>query len=930
MITRPSPTFVGRVEELELLEAARVRAADGEPAVVLVGGEAGVGKTRLIAELTARCGADGTRVLVGGCVPVGDGILPYAPIVEALRALPDELGVATVRELAGPSWRELARLLPALGEPDAGPPGQAAQARLFELLLGLLARLSEQTPIAVVVEDLHWSDQSTRDLLAFLVRNLHRNRVLVVMTYRNDEPGQERLGPFLAELDRGGPVQRLELPRLDQAQTTAQLVGILGAAPAAEVVDAVFARSEGNPYFTEELLAAVRAGSRELPATLRDLLRGRVQALPQPAQQVLGVVAVAGRPLPHRLLAKVAGLDDRHLDAALRAGVTHQLLLIRPREGSYDLRHALLREVIDTDLLPSERTRLHAAFARVLVELPELANTSPAVATAELAAHWDAGGEPTQALPARVRAGLAAEHAHAFAEATRHYQRALELWERVPDASQAAGLDLVDLLTRAAEAVAFSGAAQRAVELVEDALGRVDADAEPVRAAELLAGLGDHRRVAGDEVGALAAFERAERLVTGAPPSAEHARLLARHARALTMSFQNQKAIPYCEEAIAVARAVGAQAEEAHTLTTLGLCLQDLGELDRSIALHREARRIAEQVGDAETIVRTYVNLTYALTLAGRDREALDDARAGYQRPVNSAWNARRAATSPAILPSVSWILVAGRSASGSPGSCSLVTDGAPSICMKCGARCSLGGATSRPPGSMPIWRFGLAHRTSRTGLGCGWPSLPCGKAATTRRLRPLLRCSAGSRNEIPTGPCSSGPAPATRLLCGWRPIGPSGQPPDGRPRRSHRPTGRPHQSWPNWTGWPPRQGRRPATRSSCATCCSPRPSNPDSRDTPTRSDGRRQSTGGSGWSALSRRPTCATGRPGRCWPSAHLASRPRRCSARPTRPRSCSARPPCGARSSCSPNGAASAWKNQWTRLRRPRRRLLRRPRLA
>ena len=134
-----SPTLVGRIEELELLEAARGRAADGEPAVVLVGGEAGVGKTRLIAELTARCAADGTGVLAGGCVPVGDGALPYAPIVEALRTLLAEVGVEAVRELVGPAWPELARLLPTLGEPDrSGPPSQAAQARLFELLLGLL------------------------------------------------------------------------------------------------------------------------------------------------------------------------------------------------------------------------------------------------------------------------------------------------------------------------------------------------------------------------------------------------------------------------------------------------------------------------------------------------------------------------------------------------------------------------------------------------------------------------------------------------------------------------------------------------------------------------------------------------------------------------------------------------------------------------
>src|SRR5215217_1057715 len=207
-----SPTLVGRIEELELLEAARGRAANAEPAVVLVGGEAGVGKTRLIAELVARCANDGTRVLAGGCVPVGEGALPYAPIVEVLRVLVADLGAGAVRGLVGPSWPEVARLLPALGAPDRiGLSDQAAQARLFELVLGLLGRLGEQTPLVLVVEDVHWADRSTRDLLAFLARNLRRERILVVVTYRNDEPGQQRLGPYLAELDRGRSVERIEL-----------------------------------------------------------------------------------------------------------------------------------------------------------------------------------------------------------------------------------------------------------------------------------------------------------------------------------------------------------------------------------------------------------------------------------------------------------------------------------------------------------------------------------------------------------------------------------------------------------------------------------------------------------------------------------------------------------------------------------------------
>jgi predicted ATPase len=499
-----SPIFVGRVEELQALDAAQRRAADADPAVVLVGGEAGIGKTRLVAEFSSRCATDGTRVLVGGCVPVGDGALPYAPIVEALRTLVGDVGVGAVRELVGPAWPELARLLPALGAPDhRGPPGQEAQARLFELLLGLLGRLGDQAALVLVVEDLHWADQSTRDLLAFLVRNLRRERMLVVVTYRNDEPGQQGLGPYLAELDRADRVMRVELARLDQAQTVAQLVGILGAAPVGDLVDAVFARSEGNPFFTEELLGSVRAGSSELPATLRDLLRGRVQALPEPARQVLGVVAVAGRRVPHRLLVAVADRDDDTLVTMLRMAVAGQLLVTRPGEDGYQFRHALLREVVEADLLPGERVRLHGQYATALAERPELAGVLSAVAAAELAIHWDGAGEPTRALPARVAAGLAAEHARAFAEAERHYRRALELWEQVTDPDRLAGLDQVELLARAAEAAAQTGSSDHAIGLLEQALGRLDPAIDPVRAATLLSRQGDHRHTALDHAGAL-------------------------------------------------------------------------------------------------------------------------------------------------------------------------------------------------------------------------------------------------------------------------------------------------------------------------------------------------------------------------------------------------------------------------------------------
>jgi DNA-binding CsgD family transcriptional regulator/tetratricopeptide (TPR) repeat protein len=625
-----SPTFVGRIEELQLLEAARRRAATTEPAVVLLGGEAGIGKTRLVTELAARCAMDGTRVLVGGCVPVGEGALPYAPIVEALRALLTDLGAAAVRELVGPSWPELARLLPALGEPDrSGESDQAAQARLFELLLGLLGRLSEQTPLVLVVEDLHWADRSTRHLLAFLVRNLRWERVLLVVTYRNDEPGQQQLGPYLAELDRAGRLERIELARLDQIETGAQLVGILGAAPTAELVDAVFARSEGNPFFNEELLAVVRAGSGELPTTLRDLLRGRVQALPQLAQHVLKVVAVAGRQVPHRLLAAVAGLDDRQLDRAVREAVASQLLVTRPGQDGYDVRHALLGEVIDADLLPGERARLHIALARTIASLLSSGQLDWSGSAAEVAVHWDRAGDLPNALEWSVRAAVEADGIYAYAEALQHYGRALELWDRVTDAEARAGVDRVALLQRAARVADASRDVARALALIDLALSEVDPAVDPVRAGLLHERRGLYLMATRDLQARFEALAEAVGLIPADPPSRERARVLASFAEALVLASRIEEARAASEEAVAIARQLGAELELGRALVALGGTQVDSGSFQAAVVSLREACRLAEKHADLDTLGRAYGWLGDALMQAGRLEDAVEVSLSG-------------------------------------------------------------------------------------------------------------------------------------------------------------------------------------------------------------------------------------------------------------------------------------------------------------
>jgi DNA-binding CsgD family transcriptional regulator/tetratricopeptide (TPR) repeat protein len=634
-----SPTFVGRVEELEILEAAQMRAANGEPAVVLVGGEAGVGKTRLVAELTGRAAA-GTRVLAGGCVPVAEGGLPFAPIVEVLRGLLADLGAGTIRGLIGPSWPELARLLPALGETGSTtPPGREGQGRLFELLLGLLGRLGEQTPLVVVVEDLHWADRSTRDLLAFLARNLRRDRVLLVLTYRSDETGRRRLGPYLAELDRGSRVDRIELPRFQRGEVVAQLTGILGMAPTDGLVDEVFARSEGNAFFTEELLAAVRAGSRELPPTLRELLHGRVEALPERAQQILGIAAVAGRRVPHRLLAAVAGLDDRGLDGALRQAVAHQLLVTHPDQDGYEFRHALLQEVVYSGLLPGERARLHAQVAATIAAHPGWAGGSAATVAAELVDHWERAGNLERALPATIDAAAEAEGAYAFAEALRHYQRALDLWDRVSGAAELVPFDRVTLQERAAEAASLILDQQRAVELVRAALAGVDRQRDPARAGLLLERLGRYLWLTLDEA-ALAAYQDAVGLVPAEPPSAERARVLAGYAQILGLLGRHADGRRAAEEALAAARHAGARREEGRALAFLGVELAQLGDADWGLAHLRDACHIAHEQADVDGFGWACFNVAWVSEGAGRLEEALAAALEGAEasRRLGSAW----------------------------------------------------------------------------------------------------------------------------------------------------------------------------------------------------------------------------------------------------------------------------------------------------
>jgi DNA-binding CsgD family transcriptional regulator len=367
---RASEVFVGRAGELGELGRALDAARAGTGAAVLLAGQAGIGKTRLASELARRARGAGFEVLLGRSIDLVGTELPYQPFAEALRPL-------------GEPWRA-----------DRQAPG--SQLRVFEETLALLTGCAASAPVLLVLEDLHWADTSTLDLVVFLAHNVGDQQVLLLVTYRADEPSSAGRMRRLAEgVRRSGSALILDLGPLERDELTALLAAHAGASLPAAMADTIAARSEGNPFFAEELLAASGGQGVELPQALRDLLLQRVARLDHPAQNVLRLAAAAGREVGYPLLRATVELPDGALRDSLRAAVEGGVLAAEPETGSFRFRHALLAEAIYTTILPGEREELHAKLA------DELAR-SGAASPAELAPHWAAAGRTAEALAAQL------------------------------------------------------------------------------------------------------------------------------------------------------------------------------------------------------------------------------------------------------------------------------------------------------------------------------------------------------------------------------------------------------------------------------------------------------------------------------------------------------------------------------------------------
>jgi DNA-binding CsgD family transcriptional regulator len=635
MATRVTSTrLVGRTEELAELEAALREAAGGRPSLAFLAGESGVGKTRLLGELEQRARADGATVLSGDAVELGEGELPYAPLVSALRPLARS-DDPVFGELTPANRAELSTLLPELARRDDTPAPVAgiddergsAQRRLFEALLSLLEHLGQQAPVVLALEDAHWADRSTRAFLAFLARSLCDEPVLVVLTYRSDELHRRHpLRPLLAELERAPRARRIELARFDRGELAEQLEDILGAPPAKDLVDRLLQRSEGNPLFAEELLASGLDGRGGLPPTLRDALMVRVERLPDTAQEALRVLA-AGRRLDHQLLEDASGMEPRELREALRVAVESHIAVVDD-EGWHTFRHALLREVIVDDLLPGERSALHLALARAF-ERRFAEGPRGAWVAARIAEHYRAAGDQPAELAAAVVAAERADEVRAHGEAAALLERVLELWDRVPDAEEHAGVGQVDLLLRAARDHYRASDDARAVTLMERALEGIDEATEPRRASEVLGDLATMRWTLGRGEAARDTLAHALELLPEDEASRERAKLLVDQVRFSMLQGRYRQTREAAAAALAAIDAAGADDLYAPVLNRFGVALMYDGEPELGAKTLRDALELARRSGQPAAMAVTYANLADGLHVTGRSEEALQVAHDG-------------------------------------------------------------------------------------------------------------------------------------------------------------------------------------------------------------------------------------------------------------------------------------------------------------
>ncbi|GAA0580928.1 AAA family ATPase [Kribbella sandramycini] len=593
-----STPLVGRSTEMATLISAVDDAKTRRAGAVLLSGDAGVGKTRLLDEVATGAHERGFGVLVGHCTDFGDAGLPFLAFSEIFGRLAGER--PDLVESVLKNFPAIGRLLPThrlIGAQPVAQEGQLDRAALFDAVLGAFTALSASEPLVVIVEDAHWADDSTRDLIGFLITRLTSQRLALIVSYRSDDLHRRHpLRRPIAEWSRNPRVRRVNVLPLDAAESRSLLDSLVTEPLSETEVRRILERAGGNAFFTEELVAAASMGDGDaVPPDLADLLLVRLDPLSDDARQVARVIAVAGRRVPHTLLTTVAGLPDRQLDQALRELIDAHIIDV-PGNASYYFRHALLAEAVYDDLLPGERVRQHAAYVQALKD-QTVAGTA-----AELAGHATRSHDLATAFEARVRAGQEALTVAAPQEGLKHYEMALELF---PNAAPDNTIDKTWLIAETALAATLSSQHLRGVKLLRKALADLPPDAPKLQRAQLLLPLADIALIIDQDQEANEAATQALKQVADEPSTPFKAQIASLYARVSAGLGRSMEAERWAHKALEIAREAGEESAAEDAGITLAQLRRRAGDPATATKQMEEAAVRAQLAGDAAAEVRS-------------------------------------------------------------------------------------------------------------------------------------------------------------------------------------------------------------------------------------------------------------------------------------------------------------------------------------
>lgn len=605
----------------------------------MLSGDAGVGKTRLLTMLRERAEDSGWRVLVGHCVSFDNSDVPYLPFREVLGQLMTE-SPALAEPLAD-QHAGVSGLLPSGRHEPADRTGavdKVARGDVFEAVHALFQSLASLGPVLLIIEDVHWADPSTRELLSFLFTRQFTQPVSIVSSYRSDDLHRRHpLRAMAAEWARLPSVDRIQLHPLQDADVRTLVQELRGAPMRESEMQAIVERAEGNAFYAEELVVAAELGGRSLPDTLADLLLVRLDQLDADTRSVVRAASAAGRRVTHDLLARVVDLDATALDDALRSAVEASVLVPVART-SYAFRHALLSEAVYDDLLPGERVRLHVRYTSALQQAIALG------AAAELARHARAAHDPVTALLASVQAGDEAMAVGGPDEAAGHYEAALELLADRPAAAPSAdmasktaapdagGVDMVELAVKAAEAMIAAGRPHRAAALIQDLVDQLPEDASSIDRGQLLHALADASLLIDGFVNPLKVTTEALRVIAAEPNTPLYARVLNAHARANADRRRDEDAVRWATEALALARQLGLRDVVASATTTIARLNERAGDPTTSISAFEDVVQQARESGDVTAELRGLHHLAGVNYELGHLQEALSIYTTGMRR----------------------------------------------------------------------------------------------------------------------------------------------------------------------------------------------------------------------------------------------------------------------------------------------------------